>query len=68
MTHDRISLTPGVVMGKPVIAGTRIPIDLLEAYPYLTEADARAALLYASELTRAQRRPGNAESAWTPKT
>lgn len=50
-------------MGKPVIAGTRIPVekilhllghgmtvaDVLEDYPHLEEEDVRAAIQYAAE-------------------
>lgn len=49
-------------MGKPVIRGTRVPVelvlrklsegmseaDLLDAYPHLTVADLRATLAYAA--------------------
>lgn len=59
---DRIEINPDVMMGKPVIRGTRIPVelivrklsegateaDLLDAYPRLTIADIRAALAYAA--------------------
>ena len=55
---DRIELNPKVMMGKPVIRGTRIPVelilrklsegatenDLLDAYPRLTRADIQAAI------------------------
>ena len=56
---DRIEVNPGVMLGKPVIRGTRIPVelllrkladgateaDLLEAYPRLTrDDDARSSL------------------------
>ncbi len=54
---DRIEVNPAIMLGKPVIRGTRIPVelilrklgegareeDLLDAYPNLTEADLRAA-------------------------
>jgi uncharacterized protein (DUF433 family) len=60
-TADRIEINPAVMLGKPVIRGTRIPVelivrklsegakeaDLLDAYPRLTRADIRAALAYA---------------------
>jgi uncharacterized protein (DUF433 family) len=60
---DRIEADPGVMMGKPVIRGTRIPVelilrkladgasedDLLDAYPRLTREDLRAALTYAAD-------------------
>ena len=63
-THqDRIEKKPDVMLGKPVIKGTRIPVeliirklgegasfkDLLDAYPNLVEKDIHAALLYAAE-------------------
>ena len=61
--HDRIELNPKVMLGKPVIRGTRIPVELvvrklsegvdektlLEAYPRLTPADSHAALRYAAD-------------------
>ena len=63
MTTDRIEINPNVMMGKPVIRGTRIPVeliirklaegaleaDLLDAYPRLTHDDIRAALAYAAD-------------------
>ncbi len=59
----RITINPKVMMGKPVIRGTRIPVelilrklgdgatenDLLDAYPRLTLEDIRAALSYAAD-------------------
>ena len=50
---DRIEINPRVMLGKPVIRGTRIPVelilrklsegaseaDLLDAYPRLTRED-----------------------------
>jgi uncharacterized protein (DUF433 family) len=62
MTTDRIEMNPNVMMGKPVIAGTRITIelilrkfadgatddDLIDAYPRLTRADIRAATGYST--------------------
>lgn len=60
---DRIVVDPNVMLGKPVIRGTRIPVelivrklgegaseaDLLDAYPALTAEDIRAALAYAAD-------------------
>jgi uncharacterized protein (DUF433 family) len=60
---ERIVSDPRILVGKPVIAGTRIPVALilnlmahgydvdriLAAYPALTAADVKAALLYAAD-------------------
>ena len=59
----QIEVNPQVMRGKPVIRGTRIPVELLlrklaggatgqtliEAYPQLTPAGIQAALAYAAE-------------------
>ena len=61
---DRIEIDPAVMMGKPVIHCTRIPVELimrklgegateaylLDAYPRLTAEDIRAALAYAADV------------------
>ena len=61
--NERIELNPAVMLGKPVIKGTRIPVelllrklgegatehDLLDAYPNLTVEDIRAAMTYAAD-------------------
>ena len=61
---DRIDVNSKIMLGKPVIRGTRIPVelilrklgegatveDLLDAYPRLTPEDIRAALIYASRV------------------
>jgi uncharacterized protein (DUF433 family) len=63
MTTDRVELNPAVLLGKPVVRGTRIPVedllrklsegateaDLLDAYPRLTREDIQAALRYAAD-------------------
>ena len=55
---ERIEINPSVMLGKPVVRNTRIPVelvlrklvegatmaDLLDAYPRLTAADVRACL------------------------
>ena len=57
---DRIEMNPRVMLGKPVIRGTRIPVelilrkhsegaseaDILDAYPHLTRVDVHAAMRY----------------------
>jgi uncharacterized protein (DUF433 family) len=67
--QDRIVSIPGVVGGKPVVKGTRIPVELVleylatdpkldtlfEAFPRLTLEDAKACLAYAQELVEAER-------------
>jgi uncharacterized protein (DUF433 family) len=63
MLLNRIEINPDVMLGKPVIRGTRITVELvlrklsegmteselLDAYPRLTKADIQAALAYAAD-------------------
>ncbi len=63
MTNKLIECNPAIMMGKPVIAGTRIPVELileklaagetieqlLEEYPRLTREAVQAALYFASQ-------------------
>ena len=60
---DRVEVNPAVMHGKPVIRGTRVPVELLlrklaegatfvellDAYPRLTALDIQAALSYAAD-------------------
>jgi uncharacterized protein (DUF433 family) len=62
-TSNRIEVNPKVMLGKPVVRGTRIPVelilrklaegateaDLLDAYPRLAREDISAALSYAAD-------------------
>ncbi|MEK7154905.1 MAG: DUF433 domain-containing protein [Patescibacteria group bacterium] len=59
---DRIQIDPKIMLGKPVITGTRIPVHtvldllaqgydikrILKAYPALKEEDITAALAFAA--------------------
>lgn len=61
---DRIVINPKVMTGKPVIKGTRIPVELilkklaqsidinviLKNFPRLKPVDIRAAIMYAESL------------------
>jgi len=65
---DRITVDPDVLVGKPVIKGTRIPVylivgqvanglttkEIIKEYPRLKEEDVKAALLYASKLVESE--------------
>jgi uncharacterized protein (DUF433 family) len=58
---DRIVVDPGVLVGKPIVRGTRISVELvlahlaenpdvtelLDAFPHLTIEDVKACLAYA---------------------
>jgi uncharacterized protein (DUF433 family) len=61
--ESRIEIDASVMLGKPVIRNTRIPVelllrklsegatvnDLMDTYPRLTEDDVRACLAYAAD-------------------
>jgi len=63
LVTDRIETNPKVMMGKPVVRGTRITVELilrkmsegaseeelLDAYPRLTIKDIKAAIRYAAD-------------------
>ena len=64
--QDYITIDPDILVGKPVIKGTRLAVDfiiellaqgwseaeILRNYPGLKPEDIRASLLYASEIMR----------------
>jgi uncharacterized protein (DUF433 family) len=63
MTHERIELNPDIMGGKPVIRGTRIPVEIvlrklgagmtpeqiIADHPRLTSEDIRAAQGFAAD-------------------
>ena len=69
MADKRIVCDPKVLSGKPVVAGTRVTVELileklgagesveelLEAHPNLSLEDIRAALRYAAQTMRSDR-------------
>lgn len=66
---DRITTNPQIMVGKPVVKGTRIPVervvahlahnpdlnDLIAAYPELTVEDVKACLAYAHHAVEEKR-------------
>jgi len=69
MAKGRIVVDPRVMLGKPIIAGTRITVEqilkllaagetektIIKNYPHLTKGDIRAATAYAAELVGEER-------------
>jgi len=67
--RDRITIDSQVLVGKPVVKGTRVAVELivdllaagwtqeqiLDGYPTLQAEDVRACLAYASELLHNER-------------
>ena len=60
---DHVEINPKIMVGKPVVKGTRIPVELilkmlshdmsvkeiLVEYPHLTKEDVQACLAYATQ-------------------
>jgi len=67
--QDRITIDPQVLVGKPVVKGTRIAVEfivdllgrgwtlerILQEYDHLTPADVQGCLAYASEVLKSER-------------
>ncbi len=67
--QDRITVDPKVLVGKPVIRGTRIAVEfvvdllargwtpeqILHEYDHLTPEDIQACLAYASDVLKSER-------------
>lgn len=67
--HERITVDPKVLVGKPVIKGTRISVEfvidllaggwtieqILTEYDHLTREDIQACLAYASAVLKSER-------------
>mgnify|MGYP001293447644 CR=1 FL=1 len=67
--RDRIIIDAGVLVGKPIVKGTRISVEfvidllargwtveqILKDYDHLTPEDIRACLAYAGELVREEK-------------
>jgi uncharacterized protein (DUF433 family) len=66
---ERITVNPKILVGKPVVRGTRIAVEfvidllgrgwtteqILKEYDHLTADDIRACLAYASEVLKSER-------------
>ena len=67
--HERITVDPKVLVGKPVIKGTRISVEfvidllgrgwtaeqVLREYDHLTPEDIQACLAYAGDVLKSER-------------
>ena len=67
--HDRIEINPRIMVGKPVVKGTRLTVEfivellangwshneIIENYPGITDKDITACLAYAVETLKGER-------------
>lgn len=67
--RDHVTVNPDILVGKPIIKGTRISVELLldrlgdgwsmaeilESYPHLKREDVQAAVKFATELFKEER-------------
>jgi uncharacterized protein (DUF433 family) len=70
-TSNRIEINPEIMLGKPVVRGTRITVelllrklsegatehDLLDAHPHLTRDDIKAAIAFAADTVAREQQP-----------
>ena len=68
-THERITVDPEILVGKPVVRGTRIAVEhvvellaqgwseaqVIENYPGLHHEDVLACLRYASDVLKSEK-------------
>ena len=66
---EHITVNPDILVGKPIIKGTRVSVellldrfadgwscdDILQAYPHITREQVQAAVTFASELFKEDR-------------
>jgi uncharacterized protein (DUF433 family) len=67
--HERIVIDPGILVGKPIVKGTRISVEfvidllgrgwtaerILREYDHLKPEDLQACLAYASDVLKSER-------------
>jgi uncharacterized protein (DUF433 family) len=67
--QDRITVDPNILVGKPIVRGTRIAVEfvidllargwtverILREYDHLTAGDIQACLAYASDILKSER-------------
>lgn len=73
---DRIVVDPRIMLGKPTVRGTRIPVELVleqlsydldpaelyAAYPRLTPEDVKACIAYARQAVRSPKLRGSLDA------
>ncbi|MBL7063331.1 MAG: DUF433 domain-containing protein [Anaerolineae bacterium] len=76
--QDRIVIDPGILVGKPVVKGTRLAVEfiidllaqgwaeaeILRNYPGLTQEDIQACLAYAGMVLKVEKVYTRVEKGW----